>query len=61
MFNNILKDRIVSDELNSGILTPVIKKNKDPTYFYSYRGITVTPVIGKVHEYCILIRVYILI
>ena len=54
MFNNILKDRIVSDELKSGILTPVIKKNKDPTDFYNYRGITVKPVIGKVHEYCIL-------
>jgi hypothetical protein len=36
------------------ILTPVIKKNKDPTDFYNYRGITVKPVIGKVHEYCIL-------
>jgi hypothetical protein len=46
MFNNILKDRIVSDELKSGILTPVIKKNKDPTDFYNYRGITVKPVIG---------------
>ena len=54
MFNNILKDRIVSDELKSGILTPVIKKNKDPTDFYNYGGITVKPVIGKVHEYCIL-------
>ena len=54
MFNNILKNRIVPDELKSGILTPVIKKNKNPTDFYSYRGITVTPVIGKVHEYCIL-------
>jgi hypothetical protein len=37
-FSNILKDRIVSDELKSGILTPVIKKNKDPTDFYNYRG-----------------------
>ncbi|MES9903493.1 MAG: reverse transcriptase domain-containing protein [Sedimenticola sp.] len=55
-FTDILKSRTVPDSFKSGILTPVLKKGKDPTLTDSYRGITVTAVIGKVLEYVLLGR-----
>ena len=42
--------------LKSGILTPVLKKAKDPTNLDNYRGITVTPIIGKLFESLLLPR-----
>ena len=35
---------------NGGVLTLVPKNRKDPTISGSYRGITVTPIIGKLFE-----------
>ncbi|CAC5359842.1 unnamed protein product [Mytilus coruscus] len=54
IFNNILINRAVPTEFKSGILTPVLKKEKNQCLVSSYRGITVTPVISKLHELCIL-------
>ena len=42
------------ESFKSGILTPVHKKDKDPTSVDNYRGITVTAIIGKVFEYALL-------
>ncbi|CAC5425418.1 unnamed protein product [Mytilus coruscus] len=54
IFNNILINRAVPTEFKSGILTPVLKKEKNQCLVSSYRGITVTLVISKLHELCIL-------
>ncbi|VDI23737.1 Hypothetical predicted protein [Mytilus galloprovincialis] len=54
LFNNIIETLKTPGTFKTGILFPVLKKDKDPSDVNSYRGITVTPVIGKVFEYCIL-------
>ena len=54
LFNHILKTRKVPHLFKTGILFPVLKKEKDPAAVSSYRGITVTPIIGKVFEYGLL-------
>ncbi|CAC5388916.1 unnamed protein product [Mytilus coruscus] len=54
IFNNIILERTVPVSFKSGILTPVLKKQKDPTIMSNYRGITVTPTIGKTFEYAFL-------
>ena len=54
IFNNILQHRKVPSSFKSGILTPVLKKDKDPTMMSNYRAITVTALIGKVFEYTFL-------
>ncbi|VDI21746.1 Hypothetical predicted protein [Mytilus galloprovincialis] len=54
IFNNILIHRKVPLFFKSGILTPVLKKEKDPTETSNYRGITVTPITGKTFEYSFL-------
>ena len=38
------------------MITPVPKSGKDPTILDNYRGITVTPVIGKLSEKLMLLR-----
>ncbi|CAC5391219.1 unnamed protein product [Mytilus coruscus] len=53
----ILQERKVPNDFKSGILTPVLKK--DPSIVNSYRGITVTPVLTKLHEFCILGKLFI--
>ena len=50
IFNQILQSKTVPDAFKSGILTPVLKKSKDPTVLDNYRGITVTPIISKLSE-----------
>ena len=40
----------------TGILTPVLKKSKDSTCLDNYRGITVTPILGKLFETILLPR-----
>lgn len=40
--------------LISGVLTPVLKKSKNPALLDNYRGITVTPIFTKVFEYVLL-------
>ncbi|MES9880886.1 MAG: reverse transcriptase family protein [Sedimenticola sp.] len=56
-FNSVLRERKVPELFKSGILTPVLKKGKDPTKVDNYRGITVTAVLGKLFEYVILERI----
>ena len=56
IFNQILQSKTVPDAFKSGILTPVLKKSKDPTVLDNYRGITVTPIISKLFESVLLPR-----
>ena len=56
IFNQILKSKTVPDAFKCGILTPVLKKSKDPTMLDNYRGITVTPILGKLFESVLLPR-----
>ena len=57
IFNQILQTKTVPDAFKSGILTLVLKKSKDPTVLDNYRGITVTPIIGKLFESTLLPRI----
>ena len=50
IFNEILKTKTIPAAFKSGILTPVLKKSKDSTNLDNYRGITATPIIGKLFE-----------
>ena len=52
----MLHTGIVPDYFSGGVLTPVQKSGKDPTVLDSYRGITVTPIIGKLFEKLLLLR-----
>ena len=49
LFNGIVSNGEVPESFKSGILTPVHKKDKDPTLVD-----TVTAIIGKVFEYALL-------
>ena len=53
-FNKVLETRKVPISFKTGVLTPVLKKGKDSTLCESYRGITVTPTLGKTFEYSLL-------
>ena len=50
LINAILKEQHIPSVLQSGLLTPVLKKNKDARYPGNYRGIAVTPIISKILE-----------
>ncbi|VDI26425.1 Hypothetical predicted protein [Mytilus galloprovincialis] len=50
------EEKKVPTSFKSGILTPVLKKDKDSTELGNYRGITVTPVTGKTFEYSFLTK-----
>ena len=54
LFNDILKSGSVPQSFKSGILTPVHKKDKDPSLLDNYRGITVTATLGNIFEYALL-------
>ena len=54
VFNQILETKTIPAAFKTRILTPVIKKDKDPCLVNSYRGITVTAVLGKLFEYSLL-------
>ena len=54
LFNQILETKSIPTSFKTGILTPVLKKDKDSCLVNSYRGITVTAVMGKLFEYCLL-------
>jgi LysM repeat protein len=54
IFYHILAEVNIPDSFKSGIVTPVLKKHKDPTIMGNYRGITVTAAIGNTFEYCLL-------
>ena len=47
----LLRNGEIPKSFKSGILTPVHKKDKDPTSLDNYRGITVSATIGKIFEY----------
>ena len=47
LFNKILQQKITPAAFKSGILFPVLKREKDSTVLNNYRGITVTPTVGK--------------
>ena len=54
LFYQILESKSVPLLFKTGILTPVIKKDKYPCLVNSFRGITVAAVNGKLFEYCLL-------
>ena len=54
IFNQLLAEGKIPDSFKLGIVTPVLKKHKDPTSMGNYRGITVTAAIGETFEYCLL-------
>jgi hypothetical protein len=54
ILNKILEIRKAPISFKTGVLTPVLKKEKDATLCTSYRDITVTPIIGKTFEYSML-------
>jgi hypothetical protein len=54
MLNYVIKVKKVPASMKAGVLTPVYKKKKSKQDPFSYRGITVTAIVGKVLE--ILIR-----
>ena len=54
LFNQVLESKSVLSAFKTGILSPVLKKDKDSCLVNSYRGITVTAVMGKLFEYCLL-------
>jgi hypothetical protein len=54
VFNEILASGKSPESFKSGILTPVLKRDKEPALVNNYKGITVTAVIGKTFENCLL-------
>ena len=56
ILNYILQTGYVPKQLKEGVLTPVLKKDKDPSLPISYRGITVLSILGKLLEKVILKR-----
>ena len=56
IFNQILNTRTVPQSFKTGILTSVLKKSKDSINLDNYRGITVTPILGKLFESVLLPR-----
>ena len=57
MFNQIFHEKTVPESFKTGIVTPVLKKSKDPTILDNYRCITVTPILGKLFETVLLPRI----
>ena len=53
LINTIFSKLDIPSSLKSGLLTPVLKKGKDPTTPGNYRGITVTRSFSKILE-CII-------
>ena len=53
LINTIFSKLDIPSSLKSGLLTPVLKKDKDPTTQGNYRGITVTRSFSKILE-CII-------
>jgi hypothetical protein len=50
LLNAAKKNYNIPEVLKTGLLTPVLKKEKDPKIPGNYRGIAVTPVLGKILE-----------
>ena len=57
LFNLMLKHGYVPDEFGRGIIIPLVKvKNGDVANSANYRGITVSPIVSKIFESCILLK-----
>ena len=56
IFKCMIKNRIVPDEIKTGLLTPILKKPKDPKNPNGYRGITVLVTLEKIFEKIWLIK-----
>ena len=56
VFNEILRNKVITDVFKSGIIIPVHKKGKDPCKIDNYRGITVSSILGKLFETVLLNR-----
>ena len=54
LLNKILSDKKIPSVFKTGLITPVLKKGKDPKLLEHYRGITVTSIFGKLFEYALL-------
>ena len=54
LFNQILISKDIPDSFKTCIITPVLKKGKDPKVMGNYIGITVSSTFGKLFEYSIL-------
>jgi hypothetical protein len=56
LFTVILQSTILPTTFSTGILTPVLKKGKNPHHTDNYRGIVVSPIIAKTFEHILLKR-----
>ena len=54
IFDRILESKTIPTSFKTGIVTPVIKKDKEPCLVNSYREIALTGIMGKLLEYCLL-------
>ena len=54
IFNQIVYTKTIPSVFKTGVITPVLKKGKDPKLLENYRGITVTAIFGKLFEYALL-------
>ena len=50
IFEYMLKNRLFPGDLKVGILTPILKKKKDPKNPAGYRGITILLTFEKIFE-----------
>ncbi|VDI60690.1 Hypothetical predicted protein [Mytilus galloprovincialis] len=57
VFNKIIKERRTPEQFKTGIITPVCKKGKDSSLLDSYRGITVSSILGKTFEHALLNKI----
>ena len=56
LMNYIIQNGYIPQQMKQGVITPVLKKDKDPLLPTNYRGITVLSIIGKVLEKVLLQR-----
>lgn len=57
LLNAIVEHEYVPDHFKGGIIHPILKRGKDKSQYQSYRGITVSSVLGKVLEIVIRNRI----
>ena len=56
--NKILTDKKITSVFKTGIITPVLKKGKDPKLLENYRGIIVTSTCGNLFECTLLNKLH---
>ena len=57
LFNLICKIEYIPQQFKKGVIVPIPKGNKNKSIKDNYRGITLLPVISKIYEKCIIVRV----